>query len=76
VIFLSAWGGWRRGFIYAAIGLILWVGSLAAAVIALPAQWVEERLSPLFERPVERTIARLSIEGGVHGLMISQEFKN
>jgi uncharacterized protein YkwD len=164
VIFLSAWSGWRSGFIYAAIGLILWVGSLAAAfylypdlvrplthlapglgawtlpvaflltlvlarlllwlffsrllaivppevhinwlnkllgivpglingvvaaaVIALlfmvlplsdrlseqlrrsqladdltmPAEWVEERLSPVFERPVERTIARLSIE--------------
>jgi uncharacterized protein YkwD len=164
VIFLSAWSGWRSGFIYSAIGLVTWVGSLAAAfclypyavhplmrmvpglgvwtlpvafllalllarlllwlffsrllgvlppgahdnwlnkllgilpgfingvvaaaVIALvlmaiplsnrlaeqlrrsqmadrltlPAEWVEERLSPVFERPVERTIARLSIE--------------
>ncbi|HUB61930.1 MAG TPA: CvpA family protein [Puia sp.] len=164
VIILSAWSGWRSGFIYAAIGLILWVGSLAAAfclypyavrplarlapglgvwtlpvaflavllaarlllwlffsrllamlppeahtnpvnkllgilpglingvvaaaVIALlfmalplsarlteqlrrsrladdltwPAEWVEERLSPVFEQPVERTIARMSIE--------------
>jgi uncharacterized protein YkwD len=164
VIFLSAWSGWRSGFVYTTIGLITWVGSLAAAfclypfavypltrivpglgvwtlpvafllalllarlllwllfsrlltvlppeahanwlnkllgilpglingvvaaaVIALlfmalplsnrlaeqlrrsqladqltlPAEWVEERLSPVFERPVERTIARLSIE--------------
>jgi uncharacterized protein YkwD len=164
VIGFSAWSGWRNGFIYTVIGLILWVGSLAAAfclypygvgplthwapglgvwtlpvaflltlllarlvlwlffsrllamlpaeahdnwlnkllgivpglingvvsaaVIALlfmalplsdrlteqlrrsqladgltlPAEWVEERLSPVFERPVERTIARLSIE--------------
>jgi hypothetical protein len=167
VIVLSAWSGWRSGFIYAAIGLILWVGSLAAAFclypdlvrplvhlapglgvwtlpaafllalllarlllwlffsrllamlppdteelrrsqladdLTLPAEWVEERLSPVFEQPVERTIARLSIahtglmhspghranilnpafhrvgigiiEGGVHGLMISQEFRN
>jgi uncharacterized protein YkwD len=164
VILLSAWSGWRSGFIYAAVGLITWVGSLvaafclypyaawpianfvpglgiwtlpvaflltlllarlllwfffsrllallppevhtnwlnrllgilpglingvvAAAVLALlfmalplsdrlakqlrrsrladdltwPAEWVEERMSPVFERPVERTIARLSIE--------------
>jgi uncharacterized membrane protein required for colicin V production len=164
VIFFSAWSGWRSGFIFASIGLILWVGSVAAAfclypyavrplinlapglgvwtlpvaflltralarlllwllfsrlldmlppeahtywlnklpgifpglingvvaaaVIALlfmalplsdrlseqlrrsqladdltmPAEWVEERLSPVFERPVERTIACLSIE--------------
>jgi uncharacterized protein YkwD len=164
VILLSAWNGWRAGFIYAATGLITWVGSLAAAfclypyavrpityfvpglgiwtlpvaflltlllarlllwlffsrllavlppeahanwlnrllgilpglingvvaaaVIALlfmalplsdrfaeqlrrsqladdltwPAEWVEERLSPVFEQPVERTITRMSIE--------------
>jgi uncharacterized membrane protein required for colicin V production len=164
VIVLSAWSGWRAGFVVTATGLITWVGSLAAAfclypygvrpltnfapglgvwtlpvafllalllarlllwlffsrllamlppeahsnwlnrllgvlpglingivaaaVIALlfmalplsdrlteqlrrsrladdltwPAEWVEERLSPVFERPVERTIARLSIE--------------
>ncbi len=164
VIFLSAWSGWKSGFIFTAVGLVMWVGSLAAAfclypdlvnplthmaprlgvwtlpvafllalllarlllwllfsrllsvlppeahanwlnkllgilpgfingvvaaaVIALllmaiplsnrlseqlrrsqladqltlPAEWVEERLSPVFERPVERTIARLSIE--------------
>jgi uncharacterized protein YkwD len=164
VIFFSAWIGWKSGFIFSSIGLIMWVGSLAAAfclypyavrpltnlapglgvwtlpvaflltlalarlllwlffsrllvmlppeahtnwankllgilpglingvvaaaVIALllmalplsgrlseqmrrsqladdltlPAEWVEERLSPVFERPVERTIARLSIE--------------
>jgi hypothetical protein len=68
------------------------------------AEWVEERLSTVFERPVERTIVRLSIkhtglmhspghranilnpafhrvgigiiEGGVHRLMISREFRN
>jgi uncharacterized protein YkwD len=164
VILFSAWSGWRSGFVVTAIGLIMWVGSLAAgfclypylvrpltrlapglgvwtlpvaflltlllarlvlwlffsrlldllppeahanwlnkllgivpglingvvaaAVIALlfmalplsdrlteqlrrsqladrltmPAEWVEERLSPVFERPVERTIARMSIE--------------
>jgi hypothetical protein len=30
--------------------------------LTMPAEWVEERLSPVFERPVERTIAGLSIE--------------
>ncbi len=106
------WSGWRSGFIYSAIGLVTWVGSVAAAfclfsgfgasadaygaragrldlaggvsggafvgeVAAMagrgrhrpssygaPEEWVEERLSPVFERPVERTIARLSIVGG------------
>jgi len=36
VMFLSAWGGWSSGFIYGAIGLILWVGSLAAAFYLYP----------------------------------------
>jgi uncharacterized membrane protein required for colicin V production len=36
VIFLSAWSGWRSGFIYSAIGLIMWVGSLAAAFCLYP----------------------------------------
>jgi uncharacterized protein YkwD len=30
--------------------------------LTMPAEWVEERLSPVFEQPVERTIARMSIE--------------
>jgi uncharacterized protein YkwD/uncharacterized membrane protein required for colicin V production len=30
--------------------------------LTMPAEWVEERLSPVFEGPVERTIGRLSIE--------------
>ena len=30
--------------------------------LTMPAEWVEERLSPVFERTVERTIGRLSIE--------------
>ena len=36
VILLSAWSGWRSGFIYAAISLIMWVGSLAAAFCLFP----------------------------------------
>src|SRR5580693_10483308 len=36
VIFLSAWSGWRSGFIYSAIGLVTWVGSLAAAFCLYP----------------------------------------
>jgi uncharacterized membrane protein required for colicin V production len=48
VIVLSAWSGWRAGFVVTAIGLITWVGSLGAgtghlelargvpAVLALP----------------------------------------
>jgi uncharacterized protein YkwD len=164
VILFSAWNGWRSGFVFGAIGVITWVGSLAAAfclygflvrplmrlapglgvwtlpiaflvtlalarlvlwlffgrlldmlppelhgswanrllgivpglvngvvaaaVIALllmalplsdrlteqlrrsrladqltlPAEWVEERLSPVFERPVEQTMGKLAIE--------------
>jgi hypothetical protein len=31
VVVLSAWSGWRSGFVCAAIGLITWGGSLAAA---------------------------------------------
>lgn len=30
--------------------------------LTMPVEWVEERLSPVFEQPVERTIARMSIE--------------
>jgi uncharacterized protein YkwD len=30
--------------------------------LTLPTEWVEERLTPVFEEPVKRTIARLSIE--------------
>jgi len=164
IILLSALNGWRNGFLYAAVGLITWVGSIAAgfalytylaaplgrtfpslgawtfplafmgtiilvhllltlflnvflgtlpdwahdnwlnkflglfpglingiitsAIVALllmalplsdnlsdklrdsrianrltlPAEWVEERLSPVFDRPVKRTISRLTIE--------------
>jgi uncharacterized membrane protein required for colicin V production len=36
VILLSAWSGWRSGFIYAATGLIMRVGSLAAAFCLYP----------------------------------------
>lgn len=36
--------------------------SQLADQLTWPAEWVEERLSPVFEQPVERTIARLSIE--------------
>jgi uncharacterized membrane protein required for colicin V production len=164
IILLSALNGWRNGFIYAAVGLITWVGSIIAgfflysylagplgkvfpalgiwtlplaflaaiiiihlllsiffnqllrmtpdwvqdnwlnkflglfpglisgvitsAIVALllmalplsnslsdklrdsrianrltlPAEWVEERLSPVFDKPVRRTISRLTIE--------------
>jgi uncharacterized protein YkwD len=36
--------------------------SQMADQLTMPAEWVEERLSPVFEQPVERTIGRMSIE--------------
>jgi uncharacterized membrane protein required for colicin V production len=30
--------------------------------LTLPAEWIEERLSPVFDEPVKRTISRLTIE--------------
>lgn len=51
IILFSAWNGWRRGFVIAAIGLITWAGSLVAAFA----------LYPYLVRPLTRVIPALGV---------------